>query len=379
MHPKTRFLAHGVQRYECLGRHRRTQTIFLALSISNKPILGIQKQVFLPMVRRGMGVWVFVEPFVALRKKGEVACYACGKDRPPVQMREHVMFHAGSGEVPFPCCGFCGQQGTCTVAMRCSSGPKGREQVYSTSRSNGMHVKFSMLASSKQAVRNQVVRCPVPQCRVVWQWRLNMASHKSSDAAHMQFPYSPEGLEAWTVGDEEKAILNWKKRLGVAPNRVTRENPQQQRIKSRPSATRCVQKSREVRKRAEEKNKNAPCGRVPSPRALASVYCAAVAWEPTRELLTVGIVLVFVIVRKATQTHCTGPPFASAESNPFGSPDPGPSKADALFSGLGMFAPLVLHHVYGLSGPSLHRIETAVHNICSQSVDMTHRVLAWGC
>ena len=113
------------------------------------------------------------------------------------------MFHAGLGEVPVPCFRFCGQQGTCTVAMRCTSGPKRMEQVYSTSCSNGMYVKFSMLASSKQAVRNQVVRCPVPQCRDAWQWRLNMASHQASDAIQTQFPLnSPEDLQAWTIGDE---------------------------------------------------------------------------------------------------------------------------------------------------------------------------------
>ena len=136
------------------------------------------------------------------------------------------MFHAGLGEVPLPCFGFCGQQGTCTVAMRCTSGPKGREQVYSTSYSNGMYVKFSMLASIKQAVRNHVVCCPVPQCRDVWQWRLNMANHKSSDDVHMQFPYSPEGLEAWTVGDEEKAIFKFGERAWRSSKKGDKRKPE---------------------------------------------------------------------------------------------------------------------------------------------------------
>ena len=50
--------------------------------------------------------------------------------------------------------------------MHRTSGPKAREQVDRSSCSNGMLVKFIMLASTRQEVRTQVVRCPVPQFRM---------------------------------------------------------------------------------------------------------------------------------------------------------------------------------------------------------------------
>ena len=53
-YPKTPFLPHGVQRYGCLGRHPQ---YILAFSISNTPMLGIQKHFFWLMMCRGMGVW----------------------------------------------------------------------------------------------------------------------------------------------------------------------------------------------------------------------------------------------------------------------------------------------------------------------------------
>ena len=47
--PETPLLAYGVQWYRCLGRHPRSQTIFLALCNSNGPIPGIQKYLCWPM------------------------------------------------------------------------------------------------------------------------------------------------------------------------------------------------------------------------------------------------------------------------------------------------------------------------------------------
>ena len=49
-YPKTTLLAHGRQCYGCLGRYPRTQTILLASSSLNTPILGNQKQLCWPMV-----------------------------------------------------------------------------------------------------------------------------------------------------------------------------------------------------------------------------------------------------------------------------------------------------------------------------------------
>ena len=43
-YPKTPVLAYGAQRYGCLGRYPRTQTIILALCSSNTTIIGIHKQ-----------------------------------------------------------------------------------------------------------------------------------------------------------------------------------------------------------------------------------------------------------------------------------------------------------------------------------------------
>ena len=56
-YPKTPLLAYGVQWYGCQRRHPRTQTIFLALCISNTPILGLQKHLCWPMAYSSMGVW----------------------------------------------------------------------------------------------------------------------------------------------------------------------------------------------------------------------------------------------------------------------------------------------------------------------------------
>ena len=55
-YPKTLWLAYLVQKYGCWGRQVKTPR-FLALSISNIPILGIQKHCFWHLWCRGMCVW----------------------------------------------------------------------------------------------------------------------------------------------------------------------------------------------------------------------------------------------------------------------------------------------------------------------------------
>ena len=62
-YPKTPLLASGEHRYECLGRHPRTQGHFLAFHISNTPILGIQKHVCSLVGCTIMAVWgAILEP-----------------------------------------------------------------------------------------------------------------------------------------------------------------------------------------------------------------------------------------------------------------------------------------------------------------------------
>ena len=55
-YPKTLVLADLMQRYARLERHTKPPHLF-TLRSANTPILGIQKHLFWPIVRRGLGVW----------------------------------------------------------------------------------------------------------------------------------------------------------------------------------------------------------------------------------------------------------------------------------------------------------------------------------
>ena len=63
--------------------------------------------------------------------------------------------------------------------------------------------------------------------------RLDMASHKANDAAHKQSPYSLEELEAWTIGNEEKAILELGEKAGRSSKRGDKRKPPPPKAKVR--------------------------------------------------------------------------------------------------------------------------------------------------
>ena len=56
-YPKKPFLAHGVQRYGCLGRHPRTQTMFFGIVHCKRLHPRYPKTPLLAQVCRGMGAW----------------------------------------------------------------------------------------------------------------------------------------------------------------------------------------------------------------------------------------------------------------------------------------------------------------------------------
>ena len=82
-YPAACLLAYGVQWYGCLWRHSRTETIFLALCISNTTIPGTQKHVCWPLEYCGMGVW-------AATPEPEQYFWHCAFQTPPFQVPQNT-------------------------------------------------------------------------------------------------------------------------------------------------------------------------------------------------------------------------------------------------------------------------------------------------